>query len=51
MSHARNFVARYTLQDGTQGVLRVIAHCSCDALVIAIDTFGDQLRTCSARPA
>ena len=41
----------YTLRNGTRGVLHVVAGCSCDAIVIAIDTLGDALRSCSARPA
>lgn len=41
----------YTLRNGARGVLHVIAACSCDAIVTAMDTFGDALRTCSARPA
>lgn len=47
----RTFLARYTLRNGARGVLHVIALCSCDAVLRAIDTFGDQLRTCSVRPA
>lgn len=43
------YLAAYTLRNGTRGVLSVIAHKSCDAILMAIDTFGDQLRTCSAR--
>ncbi len=42
--------ATYTLRSGARGVLHVIAACSCDAIVAAIDAFGDALRTCSARP-
>ena len=47
----RTFLARYTLRNGARGVLHVIAACSCDAVVTAIDTFGEQLRTCSVKPA
>lgn len=45
------YLAAYILRNGTRGVLSVIARNSCEAIVIALDTFGVQLRTCSARPA
>jgi len=48
---ARRFLARYTLRNGASGTLDVIASHSCDAIVIALDLFGEALRTCSARPA
>lgn len=44
------YLARYTLRNGVQGVLTLIAGSSCAAILIAIDTFGEQLRCCSARP-
>ena len=44
------YLARYTLRNGVQGVLTLIAGSSCAAILIAIDIFGEQLRTCSARP-
>lgn len=47
----RAFSARYTLRNGTAGVLTLLAHSSCAAILIAIDTFGTQLRTCSALPS
>lgn len=50
-SVVRTYLARYTLRDGARGVLHVIAACSCDAVITAIDTFGEQLRTCSVRAA
>ena len=51
MSPVRLYRAAYTLRNGTRGVLHVLARNTCGAVVIAIDTFGEQLRTCSARPA
>lgn len=45
------YAARYTLRNGTRGVLHVIADSSAGAIVTALDTFGLQMRTCSARPA
>ena len=45
------YLAAYTLRNGTRGMLHVIARNTCDAIVCAIDAFGEQLRTCSARPA
>ena len=45
------YLARYTLRNGARGVLHVIATSSCHAVIVAIDTFGDALRTCSVRPA
>ncbi|WP_157604322.1 hypothetical protein [Rhizobacter sp. Root1221] len=47
MKPARLFLAKYTLRNGARGTLHVIATCSCDAVVVAIDTFGGNLRTCS----
>ena len=47
----KRYVARYTLRNGARGVLHVIARSSCDAVITAIDTFGERLRTCSVRPA
>lgn len=45
------YQARYTLRNGAVGVLTLLASSSCGAILIAIDTFGEQLRTCSARRA
>lgn len=47
----QRFLARYTLRNGARGVLHVLALCSCDVVVVALDTFGEALRTCSVRPA
>jgi hypothetical protein len=47
----KTYLARYTLRDGGRGVLHVIAACSCDVVITAIDTFGESLRTCSVRLA
>ena len=47
----KTYLARYTLRNGARGVLTVIAACSCDAVITAIDTFGLALRTCSVKPA
>lgn len=47
----RRFIATYTLADGTRGRLDVLARSSCEAVVAAIDAFGEALRLCSARPA
>lgn len=47
----RLYLARYTLRNGTRGVLHVIADSSAGAIVTALDVFGWQMRTCSARPA
>ena len=43
--------ATYTLRDGTCGVLHVLARNTCDGVLCAIDAFGEQLHTCSARTA
>jgi hypothetical protein len=48
---ARHILVRYTLCNGTRGTLDVIAASSCDGIEIALELFGDALRTCSARPA
>lgn len=47
----RHFIAAYTLRNGTRGTLPVIARTSCDAILLALDTFGHELRRCSVRPA
>jgi hypothetical protein len=44
------FTLRYTLRNGTRGVLTMLCDSSTGAIVQAIDLFGDQLRACSARP-
>ena len=46
----KTYLTRYTLRNGTAGVLTLIAASSCAAILIAIDLFGEQLRTCSSRP-
>jgi hypothetical protein len=47
----RIYIARFRLRNGTAGTLDVLARHSCDALIALIDHFGDELRSCSARPA
>lgn len=47
----RPFLASYQLRDGTRGVLPVLARSSCDAILAALDSFGEALRACSARVA
>ena len=47
----KTYLARYTLRNGARGVLHVIAACSCDVVITAIDIFGERLRCCSVRPA
>jgi hypothetical protein len=47
----KHYLARYTLRNGARGVLHVVAACSCDAVITAIETFGEALRTCSVRAA
>lgn len=47
----KHFRLAYTLRDGSRGVLHVLTTSSCAAIVIALDTLGDTLRTCSARLA
>lgn len=46
----RAFLLRYALRNGTRGELTVIERSSCAAIVQALDTFGEALRSCSARP-
>jgi hypothetical protein len=41
---------RYQLHDGSRGVMTVLATSSCAAILAVHDTFGLQLRVCSARP-
>ena len=45
------FHARYTLRNGSRGVLHLLVDSSCSAVIRAIDIFGDQLRVCSVRRA
>ncbi len=45
------FIATYRLRGGQCGRLHILAACSCDAVITAIDTFGEQLKACSVRPA
>lgn len=47
----RLFLTRYTLANGSRGTLHVMAHTSCDAILRALDLFGDRLRRVSARSA
>ena len=47
----RLYAAKYTLRNGASGVLHLVARHTFDAIVMAQDIFGLQLRTCSARPA
>lgn len=44
------YTLRYTLRNGTRGVLTMLSDSSASAIVQAMDLFGEQLRTCSARP-
>lgn len=46
----RAFTLAYRLRNGTAGTLTTLADCSCSAITQAIDLFGEQLRSCSARP-
>lgn len=43
------YLARYTLRNGTRGVLHVIAASSCAALDAMFATFPDQLAGCGVR--
>ena len=45
------YLVRYTLRNGTRAVLHVPTTSSCAAVIVALDTCGDALRTCSVRPA
>lgn len=45
------FIANYRLRDGQRGRLHILAASSCDAVIAAIDAFGEQLKACSVRPA
>ena len=47
----KHYIASYRLHSGRCGTLHVLATTSCDALIAAMDAFGDQLCHCSARPA
>jgi len=46
----RAITLHYTLRNGASGTLLCLARSSADAILQALDTFGDQLRVCSARP-
>jgi hypothetical protein len=46
----RHIHLSYTLRDGTRGHLPCIAATSADAVLQALQRFGDDLRACSARP-
>lgn len=39
----------YILRNGARGTLECLCRGTADAVCIAIDTFGDRLRTCSAK--
>jgi hypothetical protein len=45
----RLITVQYTLRNGARGTLPCIAHHTADAICMALDTYGEQLRTCSAR--
>lgn len=45
----RLITVRYTLRNGARGTLPCLAQRTADAICMAIDTYGQQLRTCSAR--
>lgn len=47
----RAFTVVYTLRNGATGTLPCLARCTTDAILMALDTFGATLRTCSARVA
>lgn len=47
----RTYLARCTLRNGARTTLHVLATSSCAAILVAIDTFGETLRTCSCKPA
>lgn len=40
---------RYTLRGGSRGRLMCMSRSTTDAVVIALELWGDALRTCSAR--
>lgn len=46
----RAFLTKCRLRNGARVVLTILATSSCQAIVIAQDTFGDALHVCSARP-
>lgn len=46
----KTYLARYTLRNGVRGTLTIIATSSCAAILTTLDTFGEQVRCCSARP-
>ena len=46
----RAITLTYTLRNGHRGVLLCVASNAAGAVVLALDLFGQQLRTCSARP-
>ena len=46
----RAFTLHYTLRNGQTGSLVVLAGSSSEAILKVMDTFGRQLRACSAKP-
>lgn len=46
----RAFLTKCRMRNGACVVLTVVASSSCAAIVIALDTFGEALQVCSARP-
>ncbi len=47
----RAVIVTYTLRSGQRGRLNCMAPTTSDALLLAINTFGEALRTASARAA
>lgn len=46
----RAFTMHYTLRNGESGTLVCLARSSSEAILKVMDTFGSQLRACSAKP-
>jgi hypothetical protein len=47
----RLILITYTLRNGARGTLHCIASSTTEAVLLALDTFGNSLRTCAARAA
>lgn len=47
----RTFLASYCLRNGHRGTLDVIGFSSCHVVMIALETFGEMLRSVAVRPA
>lgn len=47
----RAITLHYTLRNGHRGTVLCVARSTAGAIVQALEIFGEQLRTCSARPA